>query len=195
MRCSVPRQRRSRRFLSGLARGDLRQGALESLVVDALARAAELPLADVRRAVMLRGSPGPVAQAILAPGVDGTLALQQIPARGGTTRPTDAGPDRAERRRSTGAHGPAAVEWKLDGIRVQVHKVGDDVRVFTRTLDEIGDRLPEVVEVVRGLAVSSAVLDGEAIALRPDGRPLPFQVTGSRVGSKVDVDARGARHR
>ena len=65
-------------FLSGLARGDLRQGALESLVVDALARAAELPLADVRRAVMLRGSPGPVAQAILAPGADGTLALQRF---------------------------------------------------------------------------------------------------------------------
>ena len=175
-------------FLSGLARGDLRQGALESLVVDALARAAELPLADVRRAVMLRGSPGPVAQAILQPGVDRTLALQQFRLEVG--RPVQpmlaqTAPNIAEALERTG---PAAVEWKLDGIRVQVHKIGDDVRVFTRTLDEIGDRLPEVVDSVRGLGVTSAVLDGEAIALRPDGRPMPFQVTGSRVGSKVDVD-------
>ena len=179
-------------FLSGLARGDLRQGALESLVVDALARAAELPLVDVRRAVMLRGSPGPVAQAVLAPGVDRTLALQQFRLEVG--RPVQ--PMLAQTAPTVGEAlertGPAAVEWKLDGIRVQVHKSGDDVRVYTRTLDEIGDRLPEVVEVVHALAVSSAVLDGEAIALRPDGRPLPFQVTGSRVGSKVDVDrARG----
>ena len=175
-------------FLAGLARGDLRQGALESLVVDALARAAELAPVDVRRAVMLRGSPGPVALAILDPRVDKTLALQQFRLEVG--RPVQpmlaqTAPDVDSALERTG---PAAVEWKLDGIRVQAHKVGDDVRVFTRTLDEIGDRLPEVVEVVRGLPVSSAVLDGEALALRPDGRPLPFQVTGSRVGSKVDVD-------
>ena len=175
-------------FLAGLARGELRQGALESLVVDALARAAGLPLVDVRRAVMLRGAPGPVAQAILSPGVDRARALEQFRLQVGRpvqpmlaqTAPTVA--DALERT------GPAAVEWKLDGIRVQVHKLGDDVRVFTRTLDEIGDRLPEVVDVVRGLSVTSAVLDGEAIALRADGRPMPFQVTGSRVGSTVDVE-------
>src|SRR4051794_13577513 len=174
-------------FLAGLARGELRQGALESLVVDALARAAELPLADVRRAVMLRGSPGPVAQAILSPGVDRALALQEFRLQVG--RPVQ--PMLAQTAPSVGEAlertGPAAVEWKLDGIRVQVHKLGDEVRVFTRTLDEISDRLPEVVDAVRALPLTSAVLDGEAIALRPDGRPMPFQVTGSRVGSTVDV--------
>src|SRR3954447_25373081 len=136
-------------FLSGLARGDLRQGALESLVVDALARAAGLPAADVRRAVMLRGSPGPVAAAILGPGVDPNLALQEFrlvvgrPVQPMLAQSASTVAEALERT------GPAAVEWKLDGIRVQVHKLGDDVRIFTRTLDEIGDRLPEIVDVVR----------------------------------------------
>jgi DNA ligase-1 len=79
---------------------------------------------------------------------------------------------------------PAAVEWKLDGVRIQVHRAGDDVRVFTRTLDDITTRIPEVVEVALGLGVEAAVLDGEVIALKEDGRPHPFQVTGSRVGSR-----------
>jgi DNA ligase-1 len=83
--------------------------------------------------------------------------------------------------------GEAALEWKLDGIRVQVHRDGADVRVWTRTLDDITDRVPEVVEVVRALPATSVVLDGEAIALAPDGRPLPFQQTASRTGSRVDV--------
>jgi DNA ligase 1 len=83
--------------------------------------------------------------------------------------------------------GTAAVEWKLDGVRIQIHRDGDEVRIFTRTLDDITSRLPEVVEVVRALPVRSIVLDGEAIALGADGRPRPFQVTGSRIGSRVDV--------
>ena len=85
--------------------------------------------------------------------------------------------------------GEAAVEWKLDGVRVQVHRSGGDVSVFTRSLDEITDRVPEVVEAVAALPVRDVVLDGEAIALRPDGRPRPFQETGSRVSSRVDVTA------
>ena len=79
--------------------------------------------------------------------------------------------------------GPAAVEWKLDGVRVQVHRDGDDVAVFTRTLDDITARVPELVEAALALPVRSVVLDGEAIALRPDGRPHPFQVTSSHFGS------------
>jgi ATP-dependent DNA ligase I len=81
----------------------------------------------------------------------------------------------------------AAVEWKLDGVRVQIHRQGAEVRVFTRTLDEITDRVPEVVEAVAALPVRALVLDGEVLALRPDRRPQPFQVTAGRVGSKLDV--------
>jgi DNA ligase-1 len=84
--------------------------------------------------------------------------------------------------------GEAALEWKLDGARVQVHKDGDGVRVFTRRLNEVGDGLPELIEAVRALPVRSAVLDGEAIALRPDGRPEPFQVTMRRFGRRLDVE-------
>src|SRR5690606_25696226 len=79
----------------------------------------------------------------------------------------------------------AAVEWKLDGIRAQVHVSGDEVRVFTRTLDEITTRLPEVVEAIRRLPVREAVFDGELIALRPDGRPHPFQVTAARTATRT----------
>ena len=78
-----------------------------------------------------------------------------------------------------------SVEWKLDGIRVQVHRDGDLVRVFTRSLDDITDRVPELVEVARGLPVRSVVLDGEALALLPDGRPAPFQVTASRAATRT----------
>jgi DNA ligase-1 len=84
--------------------------------------------------------------------------------------------------------GIAAVEWKLDGVRIQVHRDGDDVEVFTRTLDPVTERMPEVVEAVRALPVRSLILDGEAIALRADGRPRPFQETGSRAASRGDVD-------
>jgi DNA ligase-1 len=89
--------------------------------------------------------------------------------------------------------GRAAVEWKFDGVRIQVHKRDDEVRVFTRTHDEITDRLPEIAELASRLPVRSVILDGEAIALRDDGRPHPFQVTGSRIGSRVDVSAARAK--
>jgi DNA ligase-1 len=79
------------------------------------------------------------------------------------------------------------VEWKLDGIRVQLHRDGTDVGVFSRSGDDLTGRLPDLVEAVRALPVSAAVLDAEGLVLRPDGRPAPFQVTGSRVGRTVDV--------
>jgi DNA ligase-1 len=82
---------------------------------------------------------------------------------------------------------PAAVEWKIDGIRVQVHRAGTEVAVFTRTLDDITIRVPEITEAVLALDVRAAVFDGEAVALAPDGRPRPFQVTASRTGSHMDV--------
>src|SRR5205807_5110492 len=78
-------------------------------------------------------------------------------------------------------------EWKLDGVRIQVPRDGDDVSVCTRTLDPVADRMPEIVEAARSLPVRTVLLDGEAIALRPDGRPRPFQETASRAASRGDV--------
>ena len=168
-------------FLRGLLTGELRQGALDGLMAEAVARAAEVPGADVRRALMLRGSLGAVAEAALGRAWPGCAPSGSRSAgrccpcwrRAQTTCPL----------RWSGS-GPAAVEWKLDGVRIQVHRAGDDIAVFTRTLDDITARVPEVVAAARALPVAGAVLDGEVIALRPDGRPHPFQVTASRVGSR-----------
>ena len=171
------------RFLRQLLVGELRQGALEGVMVDAVARAAGLPARDVRRAAMLRGDLGTVAEAALAGGADALAAFRLevgrpvLPMLAQTAESVDAALDRVH---------PAAVEWKLDGARVQVHRARADVGVFTRSLDDITTRVPEVVEAALALPVTSAVLDGEVIALRPDGRPEPFQVTASRVGSKGD---------
>jgi DNA ligase-1 len=135
---------------------------------------------------MLRGAVGPVAQAALASGVPG---LEQFRLQvGRPVQPMLASPgddvEAALQRLGTGA-----LEWKLDGVRIQVHRDGDDVAVFTRSLDEVTERVPEVVADVLALPVRTLVLDGEAIALDPDGRPRPFQETGSRIGSRVDVAA------
>jgi len=174
------------RLLRGLLTGELRQGALEGVMLEAVARAAGLPAADVRRAAMLRGAVGPVAQAALTGGAPALAAFRlQV---GRPVQPmlasTATGVDDALARL-----GEAAVEWKLDGVRVQVHRSGSDVSVWTRSLDEVTARVPEVVEAALSLPVRDVVLDGEAIALRPDGRPRPFQQTGSRVASRVDVAA------
>jgi len=172
------------RMLGGLVGGELRQGALEGVMIDALARAGGAPVADVRRAVMLRGAAAPVADALLreGPAALGRFALQV----GRPVQPMLASPapDVAAALQRLGT---AALEWKLDGVRLQVHRSGGDVAVFTRTLDEITARVPEVVEAALALPVRSIVLDSEAIALAEDGRPRPFQATGSRVGSRVDV--------
>ena len=173
------------RFLVGLLSGELRQGALEGVMVEAIAKAAGVPGAEVRRAMMLRGAVGPVAEAALAAGIPGLREFHlQVgrplqPMLASTAPGIEAAMERV---------GEAAVEWKLDGVRVQLHKDGNEVRVFTRTLDDITARVPEVVEIVMGLPVRSAVLDGELIALQPDGRPHPFQITAGRLGSKLDVE-------
>jgi DNA ligase-1 len=179
-RATAPEQE----LLRGLLTGELRQGALEGVMVDAVAKAAGAPLADVRRAAMLRGAVGPVAQAALASGADGLAQFRLEVGR--PVQPMLASPasDIAD---AFGKVSPAAVEWKLDGIRIQVHRDGDDVGIFTRSLDDITGRLPEVVEQVRALQARSIVLDGEALALYDDGRPRPFQQTGSRTSSRVDV--------
>ncbi|MDP9394998.1 MAG: ATP-dependent DNA ligase [Actinomycetota bacterium] len=174
------------RFLAALVSGELRQGALDAIVVEALAVAVSVPAPDVRRAVMLRGATAPVAQALLLEGASALAGFRLEVGR--PVQPMVAQPA-ADVATALGRVSPAAVEDKLDGIRVQVHRRGDDVGVWTRTLDNVTGRLPEVVEAVLALPATCVVLDGEAIALRPDGRPRPFQATAARVGSRVDVDS------
>jgi DNA ligase-1 len=173
------------RLLAGLISGDLRQGALDGMFIEAVAVAADVPGRDVRRAVMLAGQLAGVAESVLADGPAG-LAKFRLSV-GSPIRPmlATAAATTEEALARTGT--PAACEWKLDGIRLQVHRDGSDVAVFTRTLDDVTARVPDVVEAVRALPVQSIVVDGEAIALGPDGRPHPFQRTASRVGRKIDV--------
>ncbi|TDB78671.1 ATP-dependent DNA ligase [Actinomadura sp. KC216] len=170
-------------FLIRLLAGELRQGALDGVMAEAIAAAAEVPSAEVRRAFMLRGSLGPVATAAMAEGVDGLrgFALEV----GRPIKPMLAASAPSIDEAFAKLKAEAAVEWKLDGIRAQIHVSGGEVRVFTRTLDEITSRLPEVVAAVGGLPVRDAVFDGELIALRPDGRPHPFQVTAARTATRT----------
>jgi ATP-dependent DNA ligase I len=180
--------RTEREFLVRLLAGDLRQGALDGVMTDAIARAAGVPAAAVRRAYQLSGSLADAAVAALAPAgdrqADPAAALSAVSLRvGRPVRPMLA----ASAPTVTAAMeriSPAAVEWKIDGVRVQVHRTSDQVRVFTRTLDDITERVPELAAAARSLTVTTAVLDGEAVALRQDGRPRPFQVTSARAASQ-----------
>ncbi|HEU0214259.1 MAG TPA: hypothetical protein VFR13_09260, partial [Jiangellaceae bacterium] len=172
------------RLLTGLVSGELRQGALDGVLTEAVAVATGVPAVEIRRAVTVAGTLTPVAQAVLVHGAEGLQRFRL--AVGSPLRPmlAQSAPDLADALSRTG---PAAVEWKLDGIRVQIHRDGVRVAVFTRTLDDVTGRVPELVEATRSLPVDSIVLDGEAIALGPDRRPLPFQQTASRVGRRLDV--------
>ena len=170
-------------FLVRLLVGELRQGALEGVMLEALASASGAPAALVRRAVMIGGGIAPVARAALTQGHAGLERFAIRPMR--PILPMLAQPA-ASPTAALEALGEAAFEWKLDGARVQVHKSGDEVRVFTRTLNEVTAAVPEVVAAARQAASSSLILDGEAIALRPNGRPYPFQWTMRRLGRKAD---------
>jgi DNA ligase-1 len=172
-----------RDFLAGLLSGEVRQGALDGIMQLAVAHAADVPLEAVRRAAMLAGTLDTVAAAALSHGVEGLEEILLQVLRPIAPMLAASAPNVAD---ATTNGGPWSVERKLDGIRIQAHKRGDDVRVFTRSLDDITDRLPEVVEVVAALPAETLVLDGEAIALHPDGRPEPFQITGARTASSRD---------
>ncbi|AEG45185.1 ATP-dependent DNA ligase [Isoptericola variabilis] len=169
-------------FLRRLMLGELRQGALDSLLLDAIAAAADVPLKTVRRAAMFSALSGPIARAALT---GGAAALEDFRLEvGRPVRPmlASSAPDVAAALERFGG-ATVAADLKLDGIRVQVHKSGRDVAVFTRSLDDVTERLPEVVELARSLDAVHAVLDGEAIALDDAGRPRPFQETIARTGS------------
>ena len=175
-------------YLRGLVTGEVRQGALDGLMLEAVAAAADAPPALVRRAAMLTGDTRRVAVAALAEGAAGLAEFALT--LGQPLRPmlASSAPDVAEAMAKAGPGGEAvAVDTKLDGIRIQVHKYDGRVQVFTRSLEEITDRVPEVTEAVAALPARSLILDGEAIALTPDGRPRPFQETGARTASRVDV--------
>jgi DNA ligase-1 len=175
-----------RNFLARLLLGELRQGALAGVLLEAVASAAGLAAAALRRAAMLGGSLRAVASAALREGEPGLARFRLElfrPVQPMLALTADDVGDALARL------GRAAFEWKLDGARVQVHRGGDTVRVFTRRGNEVTPAVPEIVETVRALPLRSVVLDGEALALRADGRPLPFQVTMRRFGRRLDVAA------
>ncbi|MYZ34593.1 MULTISPECIES: ATP-dependent DNA ligase, partial [unclassified Streptomyces] len=172
------------RFLVGLISGELRQGALDAVAVEALAETSGVGAAVVRRAVMLAGSLQQVAQRLLA---EGPHVLEEFLLTVGRPVLPMLAQSAGSVTEAVGRLGTCAVEEKLDGIRVQVHRDGPAVRIFTRTLDDITDRLPEVTEAALALDGDRFVLDGEVIALDEMGRPRPFQEIAGRVGSRTDV--------
>jgi len=171
-------------FLIRLLVGELRQGALEGVMIEAIAAAAGLPAADVRRAAMVVGSLRVVAQVALSEGATGlarfAIALHR-PLQPMLAQPAD---DIAA---ALAQVGTAALEWKVDGARVQVHKVGDAITVYTRSLLDVTGSVAEIVEAVQALPARELILDGEAVALMPSGAPQTFQVTMRRFGRKLDV--------
>jgi ATP-dependent DNA ligase I len=188
-----------RDFLIRLIAGELHQGALEGVMIEAVARAAGVPADEVRRAHLLGGSLQAVATvaltaaAIPAPAIPApaasaaSAALRSFGLQVGRPLRLMLASSASSVAAAFARISPAAVEWKIDGIRIQVHRDGSGVTVFTRTLDDITSRVPEIVEAALALDVQGAVLDGEAVALRPDGRPRPFQITAGRTASHVDV--------
>jgi DNA ligase-1 len=172
-------------FLTSLLGGELRQGALEAVMVEALAKTSSVAVDRVRRAVMLAGDIAVVARALAERGEAGLteydvqLFRPVQPMLAGTA--DDASLALADL-------GEAALEYKLDGARVQVHKLGEDVKVYSRSLNDVTAAVPEVVELVRALPVRDLILDGEVISLLPDGRPQPFQITMRRFGRKLDIE-------
>jgi DNA ligase-1 len=174
-------------FLMRLIAGELRQGALEGVMLEALAAAAGVPAPDIRRAAAFAGGLAPVARAALS---GGAAALAPFAIRVmQPLLPMLAQPAGSVADALGALGGRALLEWKLDGARVQVHKAGDAVRVYTRSLNDVTAAVPEILDVMKTAKADSLILDGEAIALRPDGRPHPFQVTMRRFGRKLDVDA------
>ena len=177
-------------FLYRLLVGELRQGALEGVMTDAVAKAAGVPIDAVRRAAMFSGDLGRAATVALTDGEAGLDAIGLTPLH--PVQPMLAA-TAATVAEALGATGPASVEWKLDGARIQVHRAGVEVRIFTRNLNDITERLPQVVTAVRAFPAATFVLDGEAIGVDDDGRPHLFQDTMSRFGAEQEGVAVGLR--
>jgi len=174
-------------FLFALAIGEVRHGALEGVMAEAVAKACGLPSDRVRRAAMLAGDLGVVAAAALTHGEEGLAQWSLQLFRPVQPMLADSAPNVADALHELGDGTPVSIEWKLDGARIQVHKEGDRVAIYTRSLNEVTAAVPEVVDAVRRLPSNALILDGEVIALDTSGRPLPFQVTMRRFGRKLDV--------
>jgi DNA ligase-1 len=171
-------------FLLRAVLGELRQGAVEGLMAEAVALAAQLPIDEIRRALMVCGNLGAVARAVLS---EGRPALAAMAVR--LFRPLQPmlAQTAEDARDALSQLGEAGFEYKLDGARIQLHKESGEIRVFTRHLNDMTAALPEIVEAGRDLAARNLILDGEALAFLEDGRPAPFQVTMRRFGRKLDV--------
>ena len=178
-------------FLLRLLTGEVRQGALAGVMIDAIAAAAQIEVAPVRRAAMYSKSLGAVARVALLEGAEGLAAfhLQLFSPVSPMLAQTAADVEEA----LDVLKGEVAFEWKMDGARIQVHKVDSEVRIYTRNLNEVTEAIPEIVEKVRALPVRTLVLDGEAIAFDAAERPLPFQVTMRRFGRKLNVEESRAK--
>ena len=181
-RATTPEQE----FLMALLVGEVRQGALEGIMLEAVARAANVPAGRIRRAAMLAGDLAEVAEAVLTAGEAGLADYSLQVFRPVQPMLADSAASPAD---AIAALGEAVLEWKLDGARIQVHRREERVAVYTRSLNEVTAAVPEVVEAVRALPARELILDGEVIALGPGGRPLPFQDTMRRFGRKLDVEA------
>ena len=164
-------------YLRALMTGGIRQGALDAVLLEAVAAAAEVPVEAVRRAAMFSAPTGPIAVAALTGGEAALAEFTLVAGRPVRPMLASSAPDVAAAAEKVG--GPFVVDTKLDGIRIQVHKRGDEVLVFTRSLDEISERLPAVTASVRSLPAETLILDGEALLVGADGRPRPFQETAS----------------
>jgi DNA ligase 1 len=180
-RATEPEQR----FLTALVLGELRQGALEGVMVEAVAKIAGVTPSEVRRALMLSGDLGRVAVAAAVEGGRGLARFELVVLKPVLPMLARSAPDLGS---ALARIRPAVIEPKLDGARLQVHRAGAEVRAFTRNLADVTGRVPELVETMLRLPIEAIVLDGEAIALRPDGRPHPFQVTMGRFGSRLRVE-------
>jgi DNA ligase-1 len=173
-------------FLSSLIVGEVRQGALEGVLLEAVAKAANVPAAAVRRAAMMAGDIGVVAHAALVSGEAGLAQYGLQLFRPVQPMLADSATTVDEAMAETG--GEAAIEWKLDGVRIQAHRQDERVAIYTRNLNDVTDRIPEVVEAIRDLPARELILDGEVIALGEGERPQPFQVTMTRFGRRLEVE-------
>jgi DNA ligase-1 len=176
-----------RAFLLRLLAGELRQGALAGVMIDAVAAASGIAAGEIRRAAMYSGSLGELARAALTEGAAGLARFQLELFSPVAPMLAQTAADVEQALEELG-DGEIALEWKLDGARVQAHKAGGEVRLYTRTLNEVTDALPEIAAAVRALPAGALVLDGEAIAYDTTGRPHPFQITMRRFGRRLGVE-------